>query len=98
MNRAPGRGVSPILLGQIGLHIEEQALALLDLVLQLLCSLSGPRLKGGFTSVGPTKSRVRGGEWGGGWGVSHWTPVGQEGKQGPWDTQESVPVLYLPQI
>lgn len=41
--------VQPILLGQIGLHIEEQALALLDLVLQLLRSLSGPRLKGGFT-------------------------------------------------
>lgn len=77
--RSLGKGFSPILLGQIGLHIEEEALALLDLVLQLPCSLLGIRLKGGFASAGGQKLESEQGAP----RCPQPTPVGQKGKQGP---------------
>lgn len=60
MSRAWGRGGSPILLGQVGLHIEKEALSLLDLVFQLPRGFLGLRREGGFASAGgAAEARVR---------------------------------------
>lgn len=53
LHEIPGAGRredSPILLRQIGFHVKEEALALLHLVFQLLCSLRGLRWERGSAS------------------------------------------------